>query len=308
MRRPPTLLSRCFCSPIDGRMRAGWRLLLHGLLTLALWIPLSIPVAALITIDAFTAPEVSPLESPLVLLGSAVAFTLAVLLSTWFARRVLDRRSFRSLGLEIKRSLFSDLLVGFLIAFAVMGCIYAIQAVTGWLTFEGWGWQSISLNEAIAGLLVGLALYVFVGFQEELLCRGYQLQNLIESVNMRWGLLASSSIFALMHLPNPHAGLAAFVGILVSGLFLAYGWIRTRSLWLSIGLHIGWNFFEGTVFGFPVSGLAGFHLILQRADGPPLLTGGAFGPEAGVVLLPGLILGAILIRLYTRRRVPLPSA
>jgi len=89
----------------------------------------------------------------------------------------------------------------------------------------------------------------------------------------------------------------------VSGcVYLVYGYIRTKQLWLSIGLHIGWNFFEGVVFGFPVSGLDIYALTRIKVQGPEIWTGGAFGPEAGLIVLPSLLLGAGLIYLYTRGR------
>jgi membrane protease YdiL (CAAX protease family) len=91
------------------------------------------------------------------------------------------------------------------------------------------------------------------------------------------------------------------------GLFLAFGYLRTHQLWLPIGLHIGWNFFEGTVFGFPVSGLGYFRLIEQTSLGPEIATGGAFGPEAGLVILPVTLLGAVLIYVFTRNRQPLAA-
>jgi membrane protease YdiL (CAAX protease family) len=73
-------------------------------------------------------------------------------------------------------------------------------------------------------------------------------------------------------------------------------------LWLSIGLHIGWNFFEGTVFGFAVSGLAPFTLMRHLPVGPAWAVGGAFGPEAGLVMVPAYVAGLALVVLYTRRR------
>jgi hypothetical protein len=92
-------------------------------------------------------------------------------------------------------------------------------------------------------------------------------------------------------------------GLVLAGLHLACGYLR-RLAALPIGLHIGWNFFEGTVFGFQVSGLSGMPtLIRQIIDGPELLTGGAFGPEAGLVILPAFVLGVLLVYGYTRQRL-----
>jgi hypothetical protein len=94
----------------------------------------------------------------------------------------------------------------------------------------------------------------------------------------------------------------AIVALLGPGLLFAWAVIRTGRLWLAIGLHFGWNLFEGLVFGFPVSGLATVTLIQTTVDGPTLWTGGEFGPEAGLVVLPALAAGAVAIGLATRGR------
>jgi hypothetical protein len=155
----------------------------------------------------------------------------------------------------------------------------------------------------VLGVVGGsLAVFALVGFYEELTFRGYYLHNLRDGLGLAPAVLLSSLVFALAHAGNPFASWTSTVGLIAAGLFLAYAWIRTRRLWLPIGLHLGWNFFQGTVFGFPVSGTTAPGLLLQRAEGPPLLTGGGFGPEAGLIVLPAMLLGAWLIRLYTAGR------
>jgi uncharacterized protein len=122
-------------------------------------------------------------------------------------------------------------------------------------------------------------------------------------LNLFWAVIFSSLFFSVTHVTNPHFDIAALLGLFVSGVFLAYGYVRTRQLWLPIGLHIAWNLFESTIFGFSVSGLEGLpRLLSQTVSGPEIITGGAFGPEAGLVLLPALALGAGLVYLYTRHR------
>jgi ethanolamine transporter EutH len=114
----------------------------------------------------------------------------------------------------------------------------------------------------------------------------------------------SSAVFGILHWSNPNAAWNSVVGIFLAGIFLAFAYTRTRKLWLPIGLHIGWNFFEGVVFGFPVSGLDIFQLVHHTVTGPELWTGGAFGPEAGLIIFPALLLGSLLVIFYTRSRTP----
>jgi hypothetical protein len=280
-----------FISPDEPRLRAGWRLLLQTLLIFVLGTGVGILLF------------LTPL-SPMKLTNSMLANQLIQLVtftgSIYLARRLLDRRSFVSLGLRWDRAAIRDVFVGIGIAAAMMALIFVIHWAVGWLTFESFAWQTRRESFVLEHTLLALLIFVLVGWNEELLSRGYHLQTLESGLNRFWGVLLSSAVFAVLHLANPNANWNGAAGILLAGLFLAYGYLRTEQLWLPIGLHIGWNFFEGVVFGFPVSGLNTFSLIRIDVAGPTIWTGGAFGPEAGLVLLPGLLLGTTLIWLYTR--------
>lgn len=184
-----------------------------------------------------------------------------------------------------------------------MGFIFLIEWAAGWLRIDGFAWQKMPVLQIVQEMLTMLVFFILVGWQEELSSRGYQLQNLAEGLNLFWAVIISSTAFALLHLANPSVSTMAVIGLIIAGLFMAYGYVTTRQLWLSIGLHIGWNYFEGTILGFQVSGWSGMpRLIQQTVNGNPLFTGGDFGPEAGLILLPGIILGIFLIYLYTRNR------
>lgn len=231
----------------------------------------------------------------------------AVSLSVLIARRGLDRRSFTSLGLSLKTPAARDMLVGFLIPAPLFALIFIIQWGLGWLTIEGWGWAAGSFTLTMLGVLLGLVGFFAVGFYEELLFRGYYLQNLRDGTGLSIALFLSSAIFALAHLGNFSSSIASSIGIFAAGFFLAYGWIRTGALWLPIGLHIGWNFFQGPIFGFAVSGTPTPSIVVHSVEGPELLTGGGFGPEAGLIVLPLMALGSLFIWLYTRGRSGEPS-
>ncbi|MGB2896313.1 MAG: type II CAAX endopeptidase family protein [Anaerolineales bacterium] len=284
-----------FLSPEEPRLRAGWRLLLHTIFYLMVLMTLSF--GALL----FYRGELGVLTT---LSSPAIMIELAsILTATFLARRFLDYRSFSSLGLQLDRSAVSDLIVGFLIPSLMMTLIFLIEYAAGWTQFQSWSWQTVGIGPSVTGLLGGLLAFVLVGISEEIFSRGYHLQNLIEGLNLHWALFLSSIVFALLHFLNPSSSLMSTLGLLAAGYFLAYGWVRTRKLWLSIGLHIGWNFFEGNVFGFQVSGLDTFRLLLHTPSGPEFITGGSFGPEAGLIAIPAMLLGAWLVNLYTRERV-----
>jgi uncharacterized protein len=282
-------ISKIFISPDESRLRAGWRLLLQTLLMILIAIPATL-IAGLILSGG---NGVFPSQ-----IVELVIFTSSI----FIARRFLDKRSFISLGLQVNKQAFTDILIGIIITFVMMGLIYFAEVIAGWLIFESFAWQTEPVINVISGVLIFFVFFVIVGWNEELLSRGYHLQTIASGTNIFWGVVISSSVFGLAHLGNPNATWVSAAGIFFAGLFLAYAYLRTGQLWLSIGLHIGWNFFEGVIFGFPVSGLDIYHLIRHRIQGPEIWTGGAFGPEAGLIVLPALVIGSVLINFYTRDR------
>jgi hypothetical protein len=287
-------LKNIFLSPDEPRLRAGWRLILQTLLLIALSLCAGIPVGLLLLIPDLDLPD------GVFLAINQVVSVFAITLSVYLARRFLDKRSFSSLGLKLDHWTAVDIFAGIAITFFMMGFIYLIELGAGWLTFDGFAWETDDLLTVLGGTLGMFVVFILVGWNEELLSRGYHLQTIASGLNLFWGVVISSAIFGLLHLGNPNATWISAAGIFFAGLFLAYGYLTTKQLWLPIGLHIGWNFFEGVVFGFPVSGLDIYRLLRITVDGPELWTGGAFGPEAGLVVLPGLLLGAASIYAYTR--------
>ncbi len=286
-----SFLTRVFLSPDEPRLRAGWRLLIQTILLFVIGIFVSLVASFL-----------GPLVGGTLIFGQVLNF-VAITGSVYIARRWLDKRSFESLGLKLSGQTLIDVLAGIGITFIQMGFIFVVMLALGWLTFQGFAWEFDPISVVITSVLGTFVAFIIVGWNEELLSRGYHLQTIASGLNLFWGVVISSAVFGLLHLGNPNATWVSAAGIFFAGLYLAYGYIRTKQLWLSIGLHIGWNFFEGVVCGFPVSGLDIYRLTRIQVHGPEIWTGGAFGPEAGLIVLPSLILGALLIYLYTIKRV-----
>lgn len=212
--------------------------------------------------------------------------TLAILASTAIAMRWLDRRPISL------RFPWRDFVQGIAISALVMAIVFAIELGVGWIEITGFG----------VPLAFTLVKVLCVGTYEEVVSRGYHLVNIAEGTNVGVAIFTSAAFFALLHLTNENASAMSVVGIFVNALMFTVARIVTGSLAMPIGLHMAWNFFQGAVFGFPVSGdKEGASLIAIRQLGPDLVTGGAFGPEAGVLGIGASLLGIVLV-LWRRHR------
>jgi len=284
------ILSSIFLTNDKSRLRAGWRLGIVLLLTELFFSIVDWMRSVLSLTEAF--PLVIGLGIDLMVVVSAIYLT----------RRFVDKRSFTSLGLRLNKQTVFDILTGIMISFVLMLVVYIIEYSLGWLTFQSFAWQTQSSSEVFSQTIQGFIIQVHAGFKEELIFRGYMLQTLISGLNLFWGIVVSSLLFGLDHLSNPNSTWLSAALISLNALVFVYAYLRTVQLWLSVGLHFGWNFFQGTIFGFTVSGFEHPGLFHTSISAPTLWTGGAFGPEAGLIILPICLLGAVLIYLYTKQR------
>jgi len=285
-------------------LRAGWRILTQNGLELVLYIFLHFIFFRNVsdtTQQAF--------------IFDKLLFVAATTLAIFLARRYLDRQSFDSIGLEVNSWMLWDLIFGFVLAGLLMAGVYMYEYQAGWLNFIGYRWQQDSVrtvvSETFGGLLV---LGLCPSWREELTYRGYLLHNIKEGLNLAVAIVGTSILFAARHLGNPNASALSTIIIFLAGLWLVYAWLLTEQLWLPLGIHAGWNFFEGIIFGFPVSGYTSFRWIDHTVTGPAWITGGAFGPEAGVVSLIAILIGTLSVfgwsrwRLYYAKRFQTQSA
>jgi hypothetical protein len=235
---------------------------------------------------------------------TGVASVIAVALVGWF----VDRRRLSDFGLDLDRDWWIDLGFGLALGGALMTAIFGIELALGWVVVTG---TFVPPESFLRGFLAVCVLFLVVGVQEEILARGYLLTNVCEGL-VGWlgergatgvAVVVSSLVFGGLHLGNPNATLVSTLSISLAGVMLAVGYVLTGDLAIPIGLHISWNLFQGAVYGFPVSGLgidATVVAVSQR--GPDLWTGGAFGPEAGLVGITAIVLGTFVIVGYVRLR------
>ena len=159
-------------------MRAGWRLAFQSGLMVLFWGCLLVPWALL----------QGQIHTGGGLLSLEVIEFLGINLSVFLARRFLDRRTVTSLGLGFKIQAAVDLLAGIGIAALMMGLVYGIESLLGWVTFIQFAWDVEPLRTVLVQALVVVLIYILVGWNEELLSRGYHLQNISEGLNPFWGM------------------------------------------------------------------------------------------------------------------------
>jgi membrane protease YdiL (CAAX protease family) len=201
----------------------------------------------------------------------------------WLFRKFIDKRPFRALGFQMTNGWWKEFGAGFALEVGMWLVIFALTLATGAATIVDVAWNARDAVGIIAMLAFGLAFNVLVGMIEEVDARGYVLQNLAEGIRLVPAIIVSSAYFAILHRLNPGAGWGSTIGIFFAGITLAVGYALTRRLWFSIGMHAAWNFAEGPVFGFLVSGYNMGGLFKLNVTGPEWLMGGAFGPEAGAL-------------------------
>ncbi len=316
-----------FWNHTERRLRAGWRMLLQivlfaiatqltGLIVLlAAWavgsaagqIPGGLAPQAL-----YNAIVNYIFSSPGLRTAAILSEIAGVLLALWLAGRLLDRRRFADFGFHFNRRWWIDLAFGAFLGAILMVFIFVVELAAGWITVVDTFYvlPQIGFSFWIVAL-VGFINFISVSIREEVLSRGYHLRNIAEGLNLPRlsprtaliiGYVISSTIFGLLHMFNPNATLTSTLNIIIAGFMLGMGYVLTGELSIPIGLHLTWNFFQGYVFGFPVSGGTSRAAVFAiEQGGPEIWTGGAFGPEAGIIGLIAMILGCWLTVLWVRR-------
>jgi len=312
-------MKKIFWNNQEHRLRALWRICLQFLLMLILVIGgtaiVGIVYTVIMTLTQGTLePDAASLmEQATQSIGfstaGAVATFCATLISVGLIGHFVDRRRLRDFGFSFNWGWLVDFGFGLGLGTLLMTGIFCIEWLAGWIQPS----LGITLElRYVLNIAAQFLLFFCVGIYEETLARGYQLRNLAEGLNwpklgprgallLAWGL--TSIVFGLGHAGNPNATIISTLNIALAGLFLGLGYILTGELAIPIGLHMTWNLFQGTIFGFPVSGGTwGASLIAIQQSGPTLWTGGAFGPEAGLVGIAAMLAGSGLILLWVRMR------
>ncbi len=280
----------------------GW---LRALIQLIVWFIVNLLITGIATI----AVVIIQGQDPAILMGDQagiiekigiIGMTIislfglgGTLLTVWLFRKFIDKKSMKSLGFEFKayrNDLFAGMGWGFLLILIGFMALW----ISGMLKIS-----SVQFNPL--SIFFFLLMFIIVALNEEILVRGYILINLMDSMNKYIALIISSLLFATMHLMNANMSLVPAINIFLAGILLGIYFVHKGNLWFPIGMHITWNFFQGPIFGFEVSGHITDSIIVQDIAGHELLTGGEFGFEGSLIATVAMIVLTIVIHLKHKR-------
>ena len=306
----------------NPRIKQGWlRVVLFGgcfcLITLLIAIPAVLLIAGVRREDLQSDPihTLSGLLSSnylwLMLVLECVISLVTVVIFRW----LVDRKSLQSLGLGLD-GYWTEAVTGLLMGPALLGISSLLMLFSGHLEWTDIVWDGTQL-------FISLGLMVLIAGSEELVFRGYILSNLLDSLDAPAGTLTAATgngraaannatnkyialaisalLFAAFHATNPGIHTLAFANLFLAGMLLGVNYIYTRNLWFSFLFHISWNFFQGPLLGFRVSGLTLPSVLQVETKGDLFITGGDFGLE-GSILNTVVSLTAFLILTWAFRR------
>lgn len=289
-----------FYNVTEGRLRAGWRILVFCVLFWCFSASIFFIRPLLGDIDKSTFLT----EYRLLIVG---VLTISAVLSVLIVRKFIDKRPYVTIGLHLGRGGWKDVLFGFALSGMMAGLFFISAMALGVVQFDSFNPQITGGTDLISWLkvmfsgilMLALVEMILVGFWEELVFRGYLFRNMKQGMGLILTIVISCLLYGLVHYTNPNATIMSSAIIVVLGFLRIYGVLLTNMLWLSMGMHIGWNFFQGPIFGFSVSGHESDTLLQISHSGPDWLSGGAFGPEGSIIILPIIILALLAMNQWS---------
>jgi len=253
-------------------LRSGWKFVVYVVLFLILW------VASGVALSMVYARSNLPDNQLTFLALNECALLIAAVGAMLLAIRFVDRRPLAAFGVGFLPYWHRQLGAGLALAAGMLGVLVAGCYALGYVSIRWTGHQV-----PVSTLLGTFGLLLLAAVTEELVFRGFPLQILVDGMGQWPAVIVMSAIFGAMHLNNPNASLLGSANTVVAGILLSLAYVRTRSLWLPYGIHVGWNVGLGFVLGFPLSGLDLPSLWTTGIAGSDIILGGGYGPEGGLL-------------------------
>ena len=239
------------------------------------------------------------------LFWSSIVLAVTFFALSWIFVRFIDHRDFSTLGLTFHSGWANQLCIGLAIGTGLQLIVMTILAATHSVHYSPIAGYSLHVWRLVGA---NVLLFAFAATVEELAFRGYAFKWLMWSVGTPAALVISGILFSVGHLANPNSTFFSTLNTALAGILLAIPYVRTRSMWMQIGVHWSWNLVLCTIVSLPVSGINfGPRLFVAENSGPHWVTGGNYGPEGGAAVTIVCVLGIGWL-LSTRLLKPSPSA
>lgn len=228
---------------------------------------------------------------------SRIFSTVSMIIAPFITYAIFEKKNKWSMGLQQSdavKSMVQGLAVGML--------LISLSFLAIWI-LNGLHINTIQYDsETLRGVVISFGLFILVALSEEILFRGYVQGLLRNHYGANVAIIHSSILFALLHMMNPGILSTPFtlINIFLIGIFFAVTREMTGGIWLPIGFHLTWNFFQGNIFGFAVSGTDSKTIISITSQGNSFISGGEFGAE-GSILATMIILIACIIVIRKRK-------
>ena len=213
---------------------------------------------------------------------------IGVPLSTLAFRYFVDKKDYRSLGLGFDH-LGSHLVKGIVWAIGILSVAFLLVWANGNI-------QILGIQDLGIALVGYLSFFLLVAMVEEVICRGYILQMVTDHLNYKAGIAVSALIFTLAHIGNDHFTWIAFLNLTLGGVLMSLLYLKYQSLYVPIGFHWLWNYFQGNILGFGVSGNEVLSVLQISVNEPDWLSGGKFGLEGSIFTC--ILLGVVTVYLW----------
>lgn len=234
-----------------------------------------------------------PDERPILWVSLMWTLSAIVVAFAYFAFvRLIERRPVREFSFQ---GAFRELWIGYLIGVGLMVSSIGIMWMLGYYRITG--------TDSLLVLIAPFFAMAFTAVFEEVVFRGVIFRIIHESLGSWIAIIISALLFGFAHGANPNASLFSSIAIaLEAGVLLSAIYLYTNRLWMVIGIHASWNLFQGNILGVAVSGSQMNSVLKAELNGPPILTGGAFGGETSIItIIICTVTGVVFLVLAHRR-------
>lgn len=272
-----------------NEVRSVWKILLVFLLSYTLMLGTSMLIGVIIGILLLIKGNSeylmnfnteSTAEYELIFQVSTSLSNILFIISCIIIWKIFEKKKINKMGITSIKNGYKELGIGLILGAITMSIVAISIIAIGNVKLV----NSISKPQISISLLYGLISFIFVGFGEEILSRGYIMSVLKQTRNIWLILIGPALIFAALHLGNEGIDVLSFINLFLVGVLFAYMFMKSKNIWMPIGYHITWNYFQGYIWGFGVSGISvnGLYKIENVTNN--IINGGAFGPEGGIIV------------------------